>query len=203
MAKDIKFNMEARDLLKNGVDQLANAVKVTLGPKGRNVILEKNTLESSTIFMDIVKEHIDGSIITPNKQYIVKNYADYSDYNGNYALFYKKEVLKNINGEFGISVNVGLRKVGNITHLGAAVVEAAIRKTRSAASRHIPIRTTTRRTSSSRGNNSNVYSSSTTTSSNQESTRNIYNPTTNVTQLPKIVQATDDSVIRRIADKIG
>ena len=41
MAKEIKFNMEARDLLKSGVDQLADAVKVTLGPKGRNVILEK------------------------------------------------------------------------------------------------------------------------------------------------------------------
>ena len=41
MAKDIKFNMDARDLLKDGVDQLANAVKVTLGPKGRNVIIEK------------------------------------------------------------------------------------------------------------------------------------------------------------------
>ena len=41
MAKDIRFNMDARDLLKNGVDQLANAVKVTLGPKGRNVIIEK------------------------------------------------------------------------------------------------------------------------------------------------------------------
>ena len=41
MAKEIKFNIEARDLLKNGVDQLANAVKVTLGPKGRNVVLEK------------------------------------------------------------------------------------------------------------------------------------------------------------------
>ncbi len=41
MAKDIKYNMDARDLLKNGVDQLANAVKVTLGPKGRNVIIEK------------------------------------------------------------------------------------------------------------------------------------------------------------------
>ena len=41
MAKDIKFNMDARDLLKQGVDQLANAVKVTLGPKGRNVIIEK------------------------------------------------------------------------------------------------------------------------------------------------------------------
>ncbi|MDR0393805.1 MAG: chaperonin GroEL [Tannerella sp.] len=41
MAKEIKFNMEARDLLKRGVDELANAVKVTLGPKGRNVIIEK------------------------------------------------------------------------------------------------------------------------------------------------------------------
>ncbi len=41
MAKEIKFNIEARDLLKNGVDQLANAVKVTLGPKGRNVVIEK------------------------------------------------------------------------------------------------------------------------------------------------------------------
>lgn len=41
MAKDIKFNLEARELMKQGVDQLANAVKVTLGPKGRNVIIEK------------------------------------------------------------------------------------------------------------------------------------------------------------------
>ncbi len=41
MAKEIKFEMEARDLLKKGVDSLADAVKVTLGPKGRNVILDK------------------------------------------------------------------------------------------------------------------------------------------------------------------
>ena len=41
MAKDLKFNIEARELLKKGVDELANAVKVTLGPKGRNVIIEK------------------------------------------------------------------------------------------------------------------------------------------------------------------
>jgi len=41
MAKEIKFNIESRDLLKKGVDQLANAVKVTLGPKGRNVVIEK------------------------------------------------------------------------------------------------------------------------------------------------------------------
>jgi chaperonin GroEL len=41
MAKEIKFNIEARNLLKEGVDRMADAVKVTLGPKGRNVVLEK------------------------------------------------------------------------------------------------------------------------------------------------------------------
>ena len=40
-AKEILFNMDARDLMRQGVDELANAVKVTLGPKGRNVIIEK------------------------------------------------------------------------------------------------------------------------------------------------------------------
>lgn len=41
MAKEIKFDIDARDSLKKGVDELANAIKVTLGPKGRNVILDK------------------------------------------------------------------------------------------------------------------------------------------------------------------
>ncbi len=41
MSKEIKFDIEARNLLKNGVDALANAVKVTLGPKGRNVVIDK------------------------------------------------------------------------------------------------------------------------------------------------------------------
>ena len=41
MAKEITYNVEAREALKRGVDQLANAVKVTLGPKGRNVVIDK------------------------------------------------------------------------------------------------------------------------------------------------------------------
>jgi chaperonin GroEL len=41
MSKVIKFNIEARTLLKEGVDELTNAVKVTLGPKGRNVVIDK------------------------------------------------------------------------------------------------------------------------------------------------------------------
>ena len=42
MAKEIKYDIEARDLLRKGVDELANAVKVTLGPKGRNVVIDKS-----------------------------------------------------------------------------------------------------------------------------------------------------------------
>ena len=42
MAKNITFNIESRDALKRGVDALANAVKVTLGPKGRNVVIGKS-----------------------------------------------------------------------------------------------------------------------------------------------------------------
>ena len=41
MAKDIKFNVDARAQMKEGADALANAVKVTLGPKGRNVVIDK------------------------------------------------------------------------------------------------------------------------------------------------------------------
>ena len=59
MAKEIKFNIEARSLLKEGVDELANAVKVTLGPKGRHVVLEKKygapqiTKDGVTVAKDI------------------------------------------------------------------------------------------------------------------------------------------------------
>ena len=49
MAKEIKYNMDARDLLKKGVDELANAVKVTLGPKGRNVRSEEHTSELQSL----------------------------------------------------------------------------------------------------------------------------------------------------------
>ena len=42
MAKEILFNRDAREKLKNGVDSLANAVKVTLGPRGRNVVIQKS-----------------------------------------------------------------------------------------------------------------------------------------------------------------
>ncbi|HEY1040402.1 MAG TPA: chaperonin GroEL [Bacteroidia bacterium] len=63
MAKDIIFNIEARDALKRGVDALANAVKVTLGPKGRNVIIDKKfgapaiTKDGVTVAKEIELSH--------------------------------------------------------------------------------------------------------------------------------------------------
>ncbi len=63
MAKDISFNVEARDALKRGVDALANAVKVTLGPKGRNVIIDKKfgspqiTKDGVTVAKEIELSH--------------------------------------------------------------------------------------------------------------------------------------------------
>ena len=62
-AKIISFNEEARRALEKGMDKLANAVRITLGPKGRNVVLEKKwgaptiTNEPVSIAKDIEREH--------------------------------------------------------------------------------------------------------------------------------------------------
>ena len=60
MAKIIDFNMDARDKLRAGVDALANAVKVTLGPKGRNVVIDKKfgapTVTKDGVSVDTVSE---------------------------------------------------------------------------------------------------------------------------------------------------
>ncbi len=68
MAKELKFNIEARELLKKGVDVLSNAVKITLGPKGRNVILDKKfgspmvTKDGVTVAKEIELEEIFENI---------------------------------------------------------------------------------------------------------------------------------------------
>ena len=61
MAKTIKFDTEARKLLKNGVDQLADAVKVTLGPKGRNVVIDRKF--GSPV---ITKDGVSVAVVVPS-----------------------------------------------------------------------------------------------------------------------------------------
>lgn len=68
MAKEIKFNIDARNALKEGVDALANAVKVTLGPKGRNVVIDKKfgapqvTKDGVTVAKEIELEERDANM---------------------------------------------------------------------------------------------------------------------------------------------
>lgn len=70
---------------------------------------DKSLTDSVGTMITITKAHVDSSILTPNKEYIVKNYKDNSKYNGTYILSYKKEV---INDEV-IATMFGLRKAGS------------------------------------------------------------------------------------------
>ena len=86
MAKEIKFDLEARDLLKKGVDQLANAVKVTLGPKGRNVVIEKKfgapqiTKDGVTVAKEIeLEDHFENTGVQLVKSVASKTSDDAGD----------------------------------------------------------------------------------------------------------------------------
>ena len=51
MAKEIKFNVDVRSKMKEGADELANAVKVTLGPKGRNVVIDTSSVSLRCLYL--------------------------------------------------------------------------------------------------------------------------------------------------------
>ena len=72
MAKNITFDIEARDALKRGVDALANAVKVTLGPKGRNVIIDRK-FGAPTITKDGVTVAKEIELRMPYRKYGCSN----------------------------------------------------------------------------------------------------------------------------------
>ena len=80
MAKQILFDIEARDLLKNGVDKLANAVKVTLGPKGRNVIIDRKfgspsvTKDGVSVAKEIELKNTGNIDVTLNNEYSFDNF---------------------------------------------------------------------------------------------------------------------------------
>ena len=101
-----------------------SSVKQTF-KRGGNAKLYKNIAESNTVILELVKDNLDSSIITPNKKFIINSYENHKEYTGLYTLVYKKEIITNINGEFGFSLSMGLRKVGNITKLGKKYTNSA------------------------------------------------------------------------------
>lgn len=104
--------------------------------RGNNPALYKNMAESNTVIIEIVKENIDTSVFTPNKEYQINNWSDYNEYNGKYTLLSKQDYIVNNSGQFGMSTMVKLRKVGNITKVGADVIAKATSRSKSAARRY-------------------------------------------------------------------
>jgi hypothetical protein len=141
--------------------------------RGGNANLYKNMAESNTVVIELVKENIDASIIAPNKEFRINNYPGYEDYNGKYTLLYKKEIIKNVNGEFGLSVCIGLRKVGNITALGASVAVQATQKSKSAYGKYSTASNTKTKTTTATSKTVSSTTKSTSTSK-KSSTTNEY-----------------------------
>ena len=71
----------------------------------------KKGIENSSVVLNISKTEIDASLLTPNKEYQVKNFTSYSEYDGRYILSYKKEILIRQEDSFIGNVMFGLRKV--------------------------------------------------------------------------------------------
>lgn len=71
----------------------------------------KQALESKALIVTISKANIDSSILTPNREYIIKNYKDNSDYDGKFILSYKKEVMILTSNGFQSNIVFGLRKI--------------------------------------------------------------------------------------------
>ena len=76
----------------------------------------QSQIEDSVLLFSVTKTEIDTSLITPNKEYVVRNFPTYEQYNGNYVLSYKKDTFINQNNQFISSILFGLRKVKSTTH---------------------------------------------------------------------------------------
>ena len=71
----------------------------------------KNEMDNISVVLQVNKSEVDGSIFTPNKEYLVNNYKAFKQYNGRVLLSFKKEVLIQQDGKFISSVILGLRKI--------------------------------------------------------------------------------------------
>ena len=170
--------------------------------RGSNAVLYKNIMESNTIIIELSKENLDSDIFTPNKEYIINNYENYADYNGNYTLLSKKEIIVNKQGEFNLSLGLSLRKVGNISSIGLGVVQEAQRRNASALHKY---RSNTKKYSTTaRKSNNNKESKPVSTTSKKEETVSVMSlKTSSVLPTSTRIKATTDMSIKRSINVLG
>lgn len=105
--------------------------------RGGNANLYKNIYESNSIVIEVSKENVDTDIFTPNKSFKLKNYKGYEEYDGDYSMIAKVQVIKNIDGEFGLAMLIWLRKITTITPIGMSMSTRATYQNTDAASRYM------------------------------------------------------------------
>ena len=130
-----------------------------------NTTLYKNELETDTVTIELVKQHVDPSIFTPNKTISIRNTDSYSEYNGKYIMKYKKVFFNSISGEFIVSVIIGLKKVSNL------IPKARL------GSNEKPLIATSRSYNASRSASASAYSSNNTT---QKATNTYNSPSASI-----------------------
>ena len=81
-------------------------------------------MESNVVEVQIAKDNLDGSIFTPNKIYSIQNHVAPDEYNGDYTLVEKKEIIMNSNGVFRGSCEFRLAKIGTIQNIGDTVTDS-------------------------------------------------------------------------------
>lgn len=91
--------------------------------RGGNAQLYKNIFESTSVQVKIAKESLNGSLFTPNKRYSIMNYEAKPEYNGEYYLVQKREIIKNNMGVLRSSIEFTLCKIGNIEDIGSSFTD--------------------------------------------------------------------------------
>ena len=104
--------------------------------RGGSAALYKNNAETDSILVEISKENINGEIFTPDKAIKLKNYEGFEKYNGDYCISYKKQLLVNNSGEFGMSILIGLRKVPEIIEIDGDTTARAVKDNTGAVARY-------------------------------------------------------------------
>lgn len=173
--------------------------------RGNNPTLYKNMAESNTVIIEIVKENIDTSVFTPNKEYQINNWQEYGEYNGRYTLLSKQDYIVNNSGQFGMSTMVKLRKVGKITKVGADVVARASSKSRSAARRYSTTAGKGKSTPIGSGNGSTSIPSTNAGGISSNIRSSADNKKTTLYKLPKVhrIRASTDMSLKRQPRKIS
>lgn len=97
--------------LKLSVNNSKKSTEKNMYVKTRDAAILKNAMETDNVVVELMKQNIDSSVFTPNKEINIKHYGKYAKYDGRYIMSYKREFYKLTADQFTVTCNVGLKKV--------------------------------------------------------------------------------------------